>query len=80
MVCAACSPHRITMPRAYIVQPPGFAEAERMARELLGEAEREPWEDVGGVGAGRGSGLGGGEVVRVCRPCIPVSGTMSCVL
>lgn len=34
VVCAGCSPHRITIPREYIVQPPGFQD-----HPLMGGAE-----------------------------------------
>lgn len=44
VVCSACSPHRITIPRQYIVTP----------YDTNHESE-----------------LGGGEVVRVCNPCVP---------
>lgn len=44
VVCSACSPHRITIPRQYIVTP--YESAHH-------------------------SELGGGEVVRVCNPCVP---------
>ena len=45
VVCANCSPHRITIPREYIVQPPGSIEGSPL--------------------------MGGAEVVRVCKPCVP---------
>lgn len=45
VVCANCSPHRITIPREYIVQPPGSLEVSPL--------------------------VGGAEVVRVCKPCVP---------
>jgi hypothetical protein len=45
VVCANCSPHRITIPREYIVQPPGSLEISPL--------------------------IGGAEVVRVCKPCVP---------
>jgi hypothetical protein len=45
VVCANCSPHRITIPREYIVQPPGSLEISPL--------------------------VGGAEVVRVCKPCVP---------
>lgn len=45
VICANCSPHRITIPREYIVQPPGLQEESPM--------------------------MGGAEVVRVCKPCVP---------
>lgn len=45
VICANCSPHRITIPREYIVQPPGLQDGPPM--------------------------MGGAEVVRVCKPCVP---------
>lgn len=45
VVCAGCSPHRITIPTEYIVQPPGSQEGSPL--------------------------MGGAEIVRVCKPCVP---------
>lgn len=45
VICANCSPHRITIPREYIVQPPGSQDGLPI--------------------------MGGAEVVRVCKPCVP---------
>jgi len=56
IVCAACSPHRITIPRQYIVQPPNPFEQEFGIAEVENPMARY---------------LGGGEVVRVCNPCVP---------
>jgi len=56
VVCNACSPHRITIPRQYIVQPPNALETEFGIPEPENPVAR---------------GLGGGEVVRVCNPCVP---------
>ena len=57
VVCATCSPHRITIPRQYIVQPPSLLEQD------FGIAP-EPESPVSRA-------LGGGAVVRVCNPCVP---------
>ncbi|KAK5122651.1 hypothetical protein LTR85_003914 [Meristemomyces frigidus] len=57
VVCSACSPHRITIPRQYIVQPPNLLESE------FGLTV-EPDSPISRA-------LGGGEVVRVCNPCVP---------
>lgn len=62
-MCDACSPHRITIPYQYIVQPPG---APRISR---GEYPASLIAGVGGY-ADFG-GLGGGERVRLCNPCVP---------
>ncbi|KAI5367502.1 Putative FYVE zinc finger, Zinc finger, RING-type, Zinc finger, FYVE/PHD-type [Septoria linicola] len=56
VVCARCSPHRITIPRQYIVQPP----------DLMGL-----YTDDGSTSPPNNPALGGGEVVRVCNPCVP---------
>lgn len=56
VVCAACSPHRITIPRQYIVQPPNGDDGEEFG----------PGAAMFGV-----RNLGGGENVRVCNPCVP---------
>nr|POE62744.1 e3 ubiquitin-protein ligase pib1 [Quercus suber] len=59
VVCAACSPHRITIPRQYIVQQPGNADAS-LSRD---DEQASPIQ--------RNPALGGGEIVRVCNPCVP---------
>jgi len=48
VVCSTCSPHRITIPREYIVQPPGTQQQQGMQQHI-----------------------GGAEIVRVCKPCVP---------
>ena len=62
VVCNSCSPHRITIPYQYIVQPPG---APRVS------AQR--YSTVTSVDGGYTdfSSLGGGERVRLCNPCVP---------
>ncbi|ORY66141.1 FYVE zinc finger-domain-containing protein, partial [Pseudomassariella vexata] len=60
VVCASCSPHRITIPHQYIVRPPGDMSRLR-ASVLFGEE--------GGVADF--SAIGGGERVRLCNPCVP---------
>ncbi|EME45991.1 hypothetical protein DOTSEDRAFT_70113 [Dothistroma septosporum NZE10] len=58
VVCASCSPHRITIPKQYIVQPPSPA--------TLYE------DDTSSASSPSDRGhLGGGEIVRVCNPCVP---------
>ncbi|KAK3950943.1 FYVE zinc finger-domain-containing protein [Pseudoneurospora amorphoporcata] len=62
VVCNSCSPHRITIPYQYIVQPPGTPRlAPRYPGSFLGGDPRSP--DF--------SALGGGERVRLCNPCVP---------
>ncbi|KAB5580156.1 hypothetical protein GE09DRAFT_1212610 [Coniochaeta sp. 2T2.1] len=64
VVCDACSPHRITIPYQYIVQPPGTPSR--------GPSDEYPVSPLAGEG-GRAdfSGLGGGQRVRLCNPCVP---------
>lgn len=61
VVCASCSPHRITIPYQYIVRPPG--EALGILRGIWGEELEAAGVDI--------SQLGGGERVRLCNPCVP---------
>ncbi|KAK4195681.1 putative E3 ubiquitin-protein ligase ZNRF2 [Triangularia verruculosa] len=60
VVCASCSPHRITIPYQYIVQPPG---APRVfpQRTPLPPSDRDGWYP----------NISGGERVRLCNPCVP---------
>lgn len=63
VVCASCSPHRITIPYQYIVVPPG---AQRPG------LQRYPSSLISGEGGYADfSSLGGGERVRLCNPCVP---------
>lgn len=59
VVCAHCSPHRITIPRQYIVHPPEHRHlyTTYTNAESTVDANNPP--------------LCGGEVVRVCNPCVP---------
>ncbi|CAK7566577.1 MAG: hypothetical protein SEPTF4163_004524 [Sporothrix epigloea] len=57
VVCNSCSPHRITIPYPYIVQPPGSQPYQLRVTQI------SPAGDV--------SRLGGGERVRLCNPCVP---------
>lgn len=57
MVCNACSPHRITIPYQYIVQPPGTPRPPQRYPSYLGDSDS--------------SIFGGGERVRLCNPCVP---------
>ncbi|KAH9845741.1 FYVE-domain-containing protein [Teratosphaeria destructans] len=56
VVCSACSPHRIMIPRQYISRPPNPLEAELGITIAQVEAL---------------SNTSGGESVRVCNPCVP---------
>lgn len=63
VVCASCSPHRITIPYQYIVQPPG------MPRPGVQRYSSYLPSSEGGIADF--SSLGGGERVRLCNPCVP---------
>jgi len=79
VVCNYCSPHRITIPRQFIVEPPDIEgdhkdqeEAERVDRHNDTAAgpegqtvQSEPATDA------LNPGLGGGREVRLCNPCVP---------
>jgi FYVE zinc finger len=81
VVCASCSPHRITIPRQFIVRPSAAQErpASGMDPPVTGASlgvDRTGADTqlalMLGVGeASRGPGLGGGEEVRLCNPCVP---------
>jgi hypothetical protein len=61
VVCATCSPHRITIPRQYIVQPPSQGFDWDDDQEDLSASQENA----------ASSTLTGGETVRVCNPCVP---------
>lgn len=62
VVCNSCSPHRITIPHQYIVQPPvGFEELE-LHRTRSRNVSQNSIHD---------SDVGGGMRVRLCNPCVP---------
>ena len=86
VVCANCSPHRITIPRQFIVHPPdeaqatpsptGAGSAEPMIVDLTGDEEApRPSADDGErprtADYRIDPGLGGGQEVRLCNPCVP---------
>lgn len=66
VVCAQCSPHRITIPRQFIVHPP--SDGSNSIIDLTGDDEANPMSNFGPF---RNPALGGGEEVRVCNPCVP---------
>ncbi|EPE28018.1 FYVE/PHD zinc finger [Glarea lozoyensis ATCC 20868] len=67
VVCANCSPHRITIPYQYIVQPP--VESTSTSTD---SANTRPARDPARAGSSAEvTGLGGGERVRLCNPCVP---------
>lgn len=60
VVCASCSPHRITIPRQFIVRPPDPPSA---IIDLTGsDGDTSPLSP---------RNYWGGEEVRVCNPCVP---------
>lgn len=65
VVCATCSPHRITIPRQFIVHPPSDGPVNII--DLTGDDENT----LSTFAPYRNPGLGGGEEVRVCNPCVP---------
>lgn len=82
VVCANCSPHRITIPRQFIVHPPEDGTSSGHPRmdgvevvDLTGEDENSPSLSHQRTGNGRERGLdpalGGGQEVRLCNPCVP---------
>ncbi|KAJ8070447.1 hypothetical protein OCU04_000821 [Sclerotinia nivalis] len=64
VVCNSCSPHRITIPYQYIVQPPDHpAPYNSVAYNRL--------HDPQGEGRTNTLEFGGGDRVRLCNPCVP---------
>jgi hypothetical protein len=82
VVCNDCSPHRITIPRQFIVHPPDPT-AQTQARssgtrapaetiDLTEDADRNERSTFTRITtAGSNPALGGGEKVRLCNPCVP---------
>ncbi|KAL2065007.1 hypothetical protein VTL71DRAFT_4147 [Oculimacula yallundae] len=65
VVCGSCSPHRITIPHQYIVQPPAVEQTSPSQRT-------RPRLDSGRTGSSNVvDNLSGGERVRLCNPCVP---------
>ena len=82
VVCANCSPHRITIPRQFIVHPPDDSSSTEQHRtqgiEVVDltsddEASASPAHSPLETGHDRGidASLGGGQEVRLCNPCVP---------
>lgn len=67
VVCNSCSPHRITIPHQYIVQPPLGG----VSMTTVSEFSRPGAESTGAGSSGEVTTLGGGERVRLCNPCVP---------
>jgi hypothetical protein len=67
VVCANCSPHRITIPYQYIVQPPAEGTS-----TIADNSMTRPAGDYACPGSSAEvASLGGGERVRLCNPCVP---------
>lgn len=87
VVCANCSPHRITIPRQFIVHPPSGSDQSFGAGaapisaiiDLTGDDEDEAPGLPGSLRSDRSQNrenwidpaLGGGQEVRLCNPCVP---------
>lgn len=82
VVCNDCSPHRITIPRQFIVHPPGEdVVSSPMHQSDRGLATVDLTLDDNDDDASQQSSspprfvtspyLGGGEKVRLCNPCVP---------
>ena len=82
VVCANCSPHRITIPRQFIVHPPDDCSPTEQHKihgievvdltsddEVSASPSRSPLET--GRDRGIDASLGGGQEVRLCNPCVP---------
>ena len=73
VVCANCSPHRITIPTQYIVHPPHESRNEFNANSIpVIDLSRDDDDDVQSpVSPHVAPSLGGGREVRLCNPCVP---------
>ena len=84
VVCANCSPHRITIPRQFIVHPPEDATPSPSASNNAGvevvdltSDDDTPRERANAEERPQSSeyridpALGGGQEVRLCNPCVP---------
>lgn len=78
VVCNECSPHRITIPRQYIVHPPtldfGTSPTRGRVHSIdLTQDDGEPLRSpaIPGLYGASGPLMEGGEKVRLCNPCVP---------
>lgn len=86
VVCATCSPHRITIPRQFIVHAPEEQQQLQQQRsssigggdsimdnlvDLTGDDPNSPSRARRNHELGISSALGGGQEVRLCNPCVP---------
>ncbi|KAL4869721.1 hypothetical protein BDV12DRAFT_167557 [Aspergillus spectabilis] len=72
VVCSSCSPHRITIPRQYIVHPPtpdrsSTSAIAHRATQIINLETADSTQSPVAVNPA----LGGGEEVRLCNPCVP---------
>lgn len=71
VVCASCSPHRITIPRQYIIrplEPTEVPESSSIPTHPVVDLTQEPSTPSTPP---INPALGGGEEVRLCNPCVP---------
>ncbi|RAL11916.1 phosphatidylinositol-3-phosphate-binding ubiquitin-protein ligase [Aspergillus homomorphus CBS 101889] len=71
VVCAACSPHRITIPRQFIVRDPARSPAAALVPPRAAAAFHSGGDDSVHSPTTLNPALGGGEEVRLCNPCVP---------
>jgi hypothetical protein len=71
VVCANCSPHRITIPRQYIVHPPLDPSSVSEPSNMSANNNSNNGEGGSSSNPLNNPALGGGQVVRVCNPCVP---------
>jgi hypothetical protein len=77
VVCNDCSPHRIIIPRQFIVHPPGLEEFASSRDSTTrrsnsgGSSDAGTDDDVQGATRPKVPVLEGGERVRLCNPCVP---------
>ena len=79
VVCNECSPHRITIPRQFIVHPPDVTRPPPQSypnRLEIVDLTADPNDSfTNGIPTSPPSivnpALGGGEKVRLCNPCVP---------
>ncbi|RHZ54400.1 putative C6 transcription factor (War1) [Aspergillus thermomutatus] len=73
VVCASCSPHRITIPRQFIVRPPepNRSPASTLIPARAAQVINLDGDDTAPPPAAINPALGGGEEVRLCNPCVP---------
>ncbi|RAK77081.1 phosphatidylinositol-3-phosphate-binding ubiquitin-protein ligase [Aspergillus fijiensis CBS 313.89] len=71
VVCASCSPHRITIPRQFIVRDPTRSPAAALVHPRATSAFHSGGDDAVHSPTTLNPALGGGEEVRLCNPCVP---------